>query len=281
MPYIPTETLVGAALLVVLALGVRFYPSFNTPPSNDTAESTKSKKKKPKKKGTKSLSAQENADVKPQDQVQPEKEVQEVPKAERKKLLAEKLLPKERKTKVDDMLAPEDRPAPISRVMRVAPNASKDVHQAQTVQDPEFPPLGPPVKVARYEKDYASVSEDDAIPEVKSPKQAANDGWESVAPKKKKPISVNISSSSANQSTSLALPTSTSVQRKNAKKAELKKAQREAEERDRVKRLASHKKDLERERINEIYATNKSQSARSKAASAKATVTPNGHLIWE
>ncbi|TYJ59131.1 hypothetical protein B9479_000120 [Cryptococcus floricola] len=276
MPYIPTETLLGGALLLVLVLAASLYPSSNTPPNTDS-QSAKSKKKKPKKK-TKPASAQDEQDVKPQPQVQAVQTKQVEPKAERKKLLAEKLLPKERKTRVDDMLAPEDRPAPISRVMRVAPNELKD----HAVHDPEFPPLGPPVKVAKYEEDYASsASDDDVVPEVKLPKKAANDGWESVAPKKKKPLSVNISSSSAQQSTALPLPTSTKGQKKNAKKAELKKAQREEEEKDRVKRLASHKKDLERERINEIYSTNKSQSARSKAASAKATVTSNGHLIWD
>lgn len=38
----------------------------------------------------------------------------------------------------------------------------------------------------------------------------------------------------------------TKIQRKNAKKSEMKKAQREADEADRLRRLASHKRDLER-----------------------------------
>lgn len=65
-------------------------------------------------------------------------------------------------------------------------------------------------------------------------------------------ISLNTSSdpfASANQasSSSAAAQAETKIQRKNAKKNEAKKAQREAEEADRVARLAQHRKGLERQ----------------------------------
>lgn len=62
------------------------------------------------------------------------------------------------------------------------------------------------------------------------------------------PSSPNITSRSKSdlQATSLPLPVATKGQKKNAKKSEAKKAQRHADEIDRLQRLAKHKKDLER-----------------------------------
>ncbi|KIR30919.1 hypothetical protein I309_00271 [Cryptococcus deuterogattii LA55] len=77
------------------------------------------------------------------------------------------------------------------------------------------------------------------------------------------------------KATSLPLPVATKGQKKNAKKSEAKKAQRHADEIDRLQRLAKHKKDLESERINELY------SGREKRLGGKATVTSNGKLVWD
>ncbi|KGB75501.2 hypothetical protein CNBG_1339 [Cryptococcus deuterogattii R265] len=101
--------------------------------------------------------------------------------------------------------------------------------------------------------------------------------WNIVASKKKRPSSPNITSpfKSDLQATSLPLPVATKGQKKNAKKSEAKKAQRHADEIDRLQRLAKHKKDLESERINELY------SGREKRLGGKATVTSNGKLVWD
>ena len=48
------------------------------------------------------------------------------------------------------------------------------------------------------------------------------------------------------QATSSALPVSTKLQKKNAKKSEAKKAAKVAEEADRQRRLAMHKRDIEK-----------------------------------
>jgi hypothetical protein len=60
------------------------------------------------------------------------------------------------------------------------------------------------------------------------------------------PISINFTSSNPQTATSLALPTATKVQRKNQKKAEANKAARAAEEEERLRRLAMHKRQLEK-----------------------------------
>jgi len=72
------------------------------------------------------------------------------------------------------------------------------------------------------------------------------------------------------------------LQKKNAKRAEAKKAARIQEEEDRQRRLKMHKKDLEREKINEIYKTQKASSGpggRSNVAGA--SVDANGKLVWD
>ena len=53
-------------------------------------------------------------------------------------------------------------------------------------------------------------------------------------------------SSGTSQSTSDPLPIATKLQKKNAKKADAKKAAKAADEADRQRRLATHKKDIEK-----------------------------------
>lgn len=88
----------------------------------------------------------------------------------------------------------------------------------------------------------------------------------------------------------------TKIQRKNAKKAEVKKAQREAEEADRLRRLTSHKRDLERyayrigayangrNKINEIYSKQQKvvrQAGKVVSAGQAATMNDKGQLVWD
>ncbi|WVQ78753.1 hypothetical protein IAT38_000840 [Cryptococcus sp. DSM 104549] len=308
MPYISTETLVGAALLVLVVIGIQHYPTSTSAPATSSSTTGKASKKKSKKKkgGAGGGADAVDATSGPPEAPAPAVNGDEAKAEPKKKLLAEKLLPKQRKTKVDDMLAPEDRAPTIARVMKVTPSASSKPQASAwaPIPSPEpvslappagtsAQPLGKPIaspeqKVAKFEDDYASASE----PEEPAPapvkgkgKKKDDEGWDVVVSKKKKPISVNIGSSSQPQpqsSTALPLPVATSIQKKNAKKAEQKKAQREAEEADRLKRLATHKKDLERQRINELYSTSKKSSGRgSPTVGATASVTANGKLVWE
>ncbi|WVF66898.1 hypothetical protein IAT40_001641 [Kwoniella sp. CBS 6097] len=345
MPYISTETLIGAALLVVIALGYQYIPSS---PSTSTSSGfssegiSKSQKKRAAKKKAKGDSNSNNASgvsgtATPVEEVPIQKrdkagftasvgnggkggegkskgqQKQQQQQPQKKKLLAERLLPKEPKTKVDDMLAPEDRPPSIARVMKVSSNASSTSQAngnsgkfaalleeplANSNQKVGSVPLEKSSSassngeiVPKFEDDYADSSDDDkrAAPQaVSAPKKKANDGWNVVASKPKKLSALNISSDPSRQSTSLPLPDATRIQKKNAKKADAKKAARAAEEADRQRRLQMHKKDLERERINELYASKQSNPARGKALggsgsapSSKATVTANGKLVWD
>lgn len=70
------------------------------------------------------------------------------------------------------------------------------------------------------------------------------------------------------------------MQRKNAKKNEVKKALKAAEEAERQRRLNMHKRDLEREKINDLYAPKVKGIATSKGFGG-ATIDNNGKLIWE
>ncbi|OCF34687.1 hypothetical protein I317_03762 [Kwoniella heveanensis CBS 569] len=335
MPYISTETLIGAALLVVVALGYQYIPSSSgsSAQPNGSQAISKSQKKRAAKKKAKGVSASAGTSG-ASGTATPVSRIEESGSAaskqvtasggegkskgqqpQKKKLLAERLLPKEPKTKVDDMLAPEDRPPSIARVMKVSSSSSSTpqingkfavLSEAPTTGNGHLEPAGSvPLemsssssagssgeKVAKFENDYASSSEGDEkapLPQtVTAPKKKADDGWSVVASKPKKSSTLNISSDPSRQSTSLPLPDATRIQKKNAKKAEAKKAARAAEEADRQRRLQMHKKDLERERINELYASKQSNPARGKALggsgsapSSKATVTANGKLVWD
>ncbi|WVQ94720.1 hypothetical protein IAU59_001800 [Kwoniella sp. CBS 9459] len=340
MPYISTETLLGAALLVVLAIGYQYLPASNGSVSSSGSSSShgqgisKSQKKRAAKKRAKGDSASGvSGTATPVEEVVPIQDKTAGPTSngnkagegggkgkgqpQKKKLLAERLLPKEPKTKVDDMLAPEDRPPSIARVMKVsstspaAPHTDGSLSKPTSISEPAWVEKGEPSssplensssassdrggdggeKVPNFEDDYVDSSDEGAgavSQPVSAPKKKANDGWNVVASKPKKTSIINISLDPSRQSTSLPLPDATRIQKKNAKKAEAKKAARAAEEADRQRRLQMHKKDLERERINELYASKQSNPARGKALSgsgsapsSKATVTSNGKLVWD
>ncbi|WRT65545.1 uncharacterized protein IL334_002490 [Kwoniella shivajii] len=403
MPYISNETLIGAALLVVLILGYQYVPSSATTISNNANTisnvNTKSSKKKASKKNKKpsssspppiagpsktakesdrialgqsaekpngagagAASGENNKGVsnnkvnkskggnnqkadkaslgdvnqekivsdrqqgnKPQPQAQAEPQQQQSQQQQqKKKSLAEKLLPKEPKTKVDDMLAPEDRPGQIARVMKVTSSSSsgsgstnnnsngtanpfaaissqftnrnQDDEEDKSEEEEEVNLANDHIdgkgKIDKFQDDYIPLSDDEPSGKTKSKsksKSKTNDGWDVVTSKKKKSSTLNISDPFASQSTSLPLPSdlASRQQKKNAKKSEEKKAARANEEAERLRRLALHKKDLERERINELYAAKQSDSSRGKSLhtsntpGSRATLTENGKLVWD
>ncbi|CAK9783486.1 hypothetical protein CC85DRAFT_287174 [Cutaneotrichosporon oleaginosum] len=310
MPYISTEALIGAALVVFLAFGYQHLTSTTSVAnSNDAAAKKKNKKHKKKKtgqdgsadtpatvseaeeskpgpkKGRKGkhsapLKQEVKQDVRlsPGSVSAPAPQTPEVPAETpsfaaaaggspasvprpKPKTLAEKLVPKPRKTKVDDMLEPEDRPPQLARVMRV-------------VQ---------PEKVERFAEDYASSDWSDEP-------RSQDDGWNVVAAKKK-PVSVSIAGGGGgNGSPSRASSNDplTKVQRKNQKKAEMKRVAKEAEEADRLRRLAAHKRDLEREKINSIYNASQKKVVRERgrivdggSGGQAASLNNKGQLVWD
>lgn len=72
----------------------------------------------------------------------------------------------------------------------------------------------------------------------------------------------------------------TRIQRKNAKRNEAKKAAKEAEEAERQRRLRMHKRDLEKEKINSLYAP-KVKGMQTSKGFGGATVDNHGQLIWD
>ncbi|WVR03954.1 hypothetical protein IAU60_000953 [Kwoniella sp. DSM 27419] len=339
MPYISTETLIGAALLLVLTVGYQYLPqneagSVGSKAGSGSSKSAKKKAAKKKGKGGAGLSesgtsgtstpvvelpstGEGTANESSQPRLQPQ------PTQPRKKLLAEKLLPKTPKTRVDDMLAPEDRPAGIARVMKVSsgpsskkqsasyaqasggsaapatpaasevpvgPSSARDSSDDEDNEDSEGEGEGVTGSASRSMQDTTAQrgshddQDDDGFEPVQLKKKQVNDGWNVVAAKKK--TSTGGSSDPWRQTTSQSSAHASlenKNSKKNAKKAEAKKLARAAEEEDRQRRLASHKRDLERERINELYAAKQSNTARGKVLGSgpKATVTSNGKLVWD
>jgi hypothetical protein len=113
MPYISTEALVGAALVVGLALGYQYIPLPSSLASSGGASSSKSKKKNKKKSSKASNPSATVTDGSRQDSPTPvdhglkaegkEDAAKVDPSiAQKPKTLAQKLAPQPRKTKVDE-----------------------------------------------------------------------------------------------------------------------------------------------------------------------------------
>lgn len=181
------------------------------------------------------------------------------------------------------MLAPEDLPGQHARVMRVTGPATlaPPVSQPETERKVDNFREDYASSSSSSESSSDGEGEDEDVPvsaSVSKPKKNENDGWGVVAPKKKsqfsppslprprlvayrvlpiartlnvtdtclESVSISFSSSNPQTSTSLPLPTATKVQRKNQKKSEVKKAAKAAEEEERLRRLAMHKRQLEK-----------------------------------
>lgn len=114
----------------------------------------------------------------------------------------------------------------------------------------------------------ADVSNDDAWEEVKS---------------KKKPRATNPSTSMMSSTDSLSRSEQdaqmSKKKRQNAEKREAAKTEKELAERDRLEKLAAHKRELEKVRIAEQYASGGGKKAVS--GGMQATVGEGGKLIWE
>ncbi|RDB30504.1 hypothetical protein Hypma_007068 [Hypsizygus marmoreus] len=175
--------------------------------------------------------------------------------AESRRPLAERLLPKPRKTGVADMLESPDHPT-LSRVMRVQPRADEKPASGFSWGD--------------YEdvRDNA-VGENDADGE--------DEGWGVVTSKSRSKIDRGASSSQAQQQK--APETLTKRQRQNASKREAQKAAKAEAEGQRLTTLTKHKRALERERMLEQLS--KSGGGKTPSGGMKAAVDERGKLVWE
>lgn len=165
-------------------------------------------------------------------------------KVEERKPLAERVLPKQRKTKVDDMVPSDDPLAPptIARVMRVAPR-------------PEEKPAD-----GFSWGDYEDVDRD-----------GDDEGGWGVVKSKRSKTQLQRPASTDPSTTSSSADQLSKKQRQNQKKRDAEKQAKAAAEAERLKVLAKHKKELEKERrIKAAY-----ESGGMKA------VVADGKLVWE
>ncbi|KAI0630717.1 hypothetical protein C8Q77DRAFT_1200026 [Trametes polyzona] len=179
----------------------------------------------------------------------------DVSASENRRTLAEKLLPKPRKTGVEDVLEEPDYPQ-LARVMRIQPRPD------------ERPAAG--FSWGDYEDvDESRATADDADGED-------DGGWGVVKSKRSKPKQP--SSGAAQTPTAQKAPeTLTKKQRQHAAKREAEKAAKAEAEAARLAALAKHKRELERARIAEQAKASKKQTSGGMSAS----VDENGKLIWE
>ncbi|KAF8812886.1 hypothetical protein BYT27DRAFT_7182243 [Phlegmacium glaucopus] len=178
----------------------------------------------------------------------------------RRKTLAEKLLPKPRKTGVDDMLETPDYPT-LSRVMRVQPLPD------------EKPALG--FSWADYEDVRVTTDggENDADGE--------DDSWGVVRSKRQRVDRTSTLSSSSHHphQAQRATETMTKRKRQNAQKRESEKAAKAEAEVQRLAVLAKHKRELESIRALEQYSSK--SGGKLSGGGMKASVDERGKLVWE
>ncbi|PSR76298.1 hypothetical protein PHLCEN_2v8530 [Hermanssonia centrifuga] len=171
------------------------------------------------------------------------------PEKNNRRPLAERLLPKPRKTGVDDMLETPDVPT-LARVMRVQPKPDEKPAVGFSWGDYED------VDEARGTADDADGEDDEG-------------GWVVKSSSKGRPKATSTPSHTSLSTTSAA--ELSKKQRQNSAKQAAKKATKDEIEAERLARLARHKRELEKARIAEQYAGKK----------PKAHVTDKGHLAFE
>lgn len=175
-----------------------------------------------------------------------------------RRTLAEKFVPKPRRTGVEDMLQRPDVPS-LERVMRVIPRAG------------EMPAPG------FTWGDYEDVAAGNLTANDADGEDEAEGGWGIV---KGKSRSWNQRTTPTPQQITKSTPeqTMTKKQRQNAKKREMIKAVKAEAEATRLEGLAKHKRELERERIIEL---SRSGGGKRLGSGMQATVDDKGKLVWE
>lgn len=180
--------------------------------------------------------------------------------AETRRTLAEKLVPKPRRTGVEDMLQKPDVPT-LARVMRVVSQTDEIPAQESTWENYEDGAMS-----------HTTVNDADGEDEG---------GWDIV---KGKNHSRNPGTTLNPQQTTPLLPqpsadrAMTKKQRQNAKKREILKVAKAEAEAIRLEGLATHKRGLERQRIIEL---SRSGGGKRPSGGMQAVVDDRGKLVWE
>ncbi|KAL0066662.1 hypothetical protein AAF712_006265 [Marasmius tenuissimus] len=179
--------------------------------------------------------------------------------------LAERLLPKPRKTHVEDMLETPDHPT-VSRVMRIQPNPGEKPAAGFSWGDYEDVDQGPGPSGG----ETGDGEGDD------------DEGWGVVkrGGRPRPERSTNLSSSSTSQHGPIKAPESmTKKQRQNARKREEQKAAKAEQEKQRLATVSQHKRTLEQERMKEQ--NSKKGGGKSMSGGMQASVDEKGKLVWE
>ncbi|KAG6860824.1 hypothetical protein C0995_007155 [Termitomyces sp. Mi166 len=173
---------------------------------------------------------------------------------EQRRPLAERMLPKPRRTGVESMLETPDH-ATLSRVMRVQPQAD------------ERSALG--FSWGDYEEAHdADVDGEDD-----------NAGWDVVKSRRPRTTRPSASEPSTSQSQQKKAPeTLTKRQRQNAARREAQKVMKEEAEHERRATLARHQRELENERMKEQA---RGKGGKKVSGGMMAVVSESGKLVWE
>lgn len=171
--------------------------------------------------------------------------------------LAERLLPKPRKTVVDDMLERSDFPG-LARVMRVQPRADE-------APAPGF-----------SWKDYEDVDVDDSSGALNDADEEGDGEWGIV--KGKGRAKVSRPSTTPSQLAQQAPETLTKKQRQNAKRNQMLKEAKAEAEAERQAKLAERRRALERE---EIINQSRRGGGKQTSGGMQATVDSRGKLVWD
>ncbi|KIL56890.1 hypothetical protein M378DRAFT_16664 [Amanita muscaria Koide BX008] len=175
--------------------------------------------------------------------------------------LAERLLPKPRKTGVEDMLETPDHPS-LARVMRVRPMSG------------EKPASG------FSWADYEDVHVDEG---AGHDADGEDDGWGVVRSRKSKsdrlPASAEANTAAPkSQVEKVSSGAMSKKQRQNAKKREAAKTAKADAEAQRISTLAKHKQQFEKDRTMEQISTT---VGKAPSGGMKASVDSNGKLVWD
>ncbi|KAH7929057.1 hypothetical protein BV22DRAFT_1029876 [Leucogyrophana mollusca] len=172
-----------------------------------------------------------------------------------RRTLAEKLLPKPRKTGVDDVLERSDYPG-LARVMRVQPRAD------------ETPAAG------FSWKDYEDVDEGGALNDADE-----DEGEWGVVKGKSRSKPAHISPSTSSPSVQKAPETLTKRQRQNANKRAAEKAAKAETDALQQARFSQHKRELERAKI--LEQVSKKGGRKTPGGGMQASVDTQGHMVFD
>ncbi|KAH8831721.1 hypothetical protein DL96DRAFT_1588777 [Flagelloscypha sp. PMI_526] len=183
-----------------------------------------------------------------------------------KRALAERMLPKPRKTGVEDMVETPDYPT-VARVMRIVDPEQQQAVQVDNTPVPTAQPLDASLSMSWLDQPGETLDDDD--------------GWESIPVKaskgKAKAPSPAVTRGAPGKQT--APETMSKKARQNAARREREKGEKAAAEQERLATLAKHKKALEKVKMDEQWNQNRSKGKVS--GGMHATVDGDGRLVWE